>query len=124
MLVISNVITGIIVVINIILKELTVILIVAIGYDTHSEQLSKITNSVFIGQFFNTGFLLLLVYANFESQSFPLSDKFHGPFNDYTDKWYALVGAQIVKTMLTNAVLPPVVEAVPIIKAWFFQRLD
>ena len=26
--------------------------------------------------------------------------------------------------MLTNAVLPPVIEAVPIIKAWFFQRLD
>lgn len=41
-------ITGFIVVVNIILKTLTIKLITWIGFDTHSEQLTKITNGVFI----------------------------------------------------------------------------
>jgi len=54
----------------------------------------------------------------------PLASQFNGPFSDYTDKWYAMVGSQIVKTMLINAFLPLVFEAQPIIESWFFQRLD
>lgn len=93
---ISNVITGIIVVINIIIKEITIRLVTWIGYDTHSERLTKITNLVFTGQFFNTAFLLLLAYANFEELDVPLSQYFTGPFNDYEANWYAIVGSKIV----------------------------
>lgn len=118
-LLMTNIITGIIVVINTLIREITIALITWIGYDTHSEQLTKITNGVFIGQFFNTAILLLLVYANFEDNSF-----FNGPFYDYSDKWYAVVGSQIVKTMIINSILPPCVEAVPIIMGWFFRRMD
>ena len=123
-LVIKNSITIIIVVINYIIREISIRLIIWIGYDTYSEQLTKITNGVFIGQFFNTAFLLLLAYANFSDIDLPLMENFTGPFNDYTDKWYALVGSQIVSTMTINMVLPPAVEAYPIIEGWFCRRRD
>ena len=48
-LITTNVITVIIVVINMVIREITIALITWIGYDTHSEQLTKITNGVFIG---------------------------------------------------------------------------
>jgi len=73
-LVTTNAVTGIIVVVNMIIREVTIVLITWIGYDTHSEQLTKITNGVFIGLFFNTGILLLLVYGNFaENGSLPFA---------------------------------------------------
>ena len=93
MLITTNVITGVIVVINMLIREITIALIIWIGYDTHSEKLTKITNGVFIGQFFNTAILLLLVYANFTESSLPLTSFFNGPFYDYSDKWYAIVGS-------------------------------
>lgn len=119
-LITTNLITGIIVAINMVIKNITISLITWIGFDTHSEQLTKITNGVFIGQFFNTAILLLLVYANLTSSSLPLAQNFSGPFNDYTDKWYAIVGSQIVKTMAINAILPPILEVIPIVTAWYF----
>ena len=48
-LVTTNAITGVIVFINMVIREITIALITWIGYDTHSEQLTKITNGVFIG---------------------------------------------------------------------------
>ena len=107
-----------------IIRDITIKLITWIGYDTHSEQLTKITNGVFIGQFFNTAILLLLVYANFTDSSLPLTSFFNGPFYDYSDRWYAIVGSQIVKTMVINSILPPITEGVGVIMAWFFRRKD
>ena len=123
-LITTNAITGIIVVVNIVVREITIALVTWIGYDTHSEQLTKITNGVFIGTFFNTAFLLLLVYANFTDSNFPGASFFNGPFYDYSDEWYAIVGSQIVKTMIINSILPPIMESIPIIMAWWFQRSD
>ena len=54
----------IIIAINIVLKTVIIKLITWIGEDTISERLSSITNGVFYAQYFNTGFLLLLVNAN------------------------------------------------------------
>jgi len=63
-----------IIVVNIILKTVIIKLICGVGYDTHSKQLSEITNGVFYAQFFNTGFLLLIVNANLkEHTGIPLS---------------------------------------------------
>jgi len=59
-------VTVIIVVINVIFKETVIRLVKWIGYDTHSEQLTKITNGVFVAQFFNTGILILLAFANLD----------------------------------------------------------
>lgn len=112
MLVSTTAITVIIVVINMVIKEITIQLITWIGYDTHSEQLTKITNGVFIGQFFNTAILLLLVYSNMTQSGLTM---FNGPYYDYSDEWYAIVGSQIVKTMVINSILPPIIEAIPVI---------
>lgn len=57
-------------VINEILKIITIWLVERVRYPTHSERLTKITNGVFIAQFFNTGFLITLVSANFTEVPF------------------------------------------------------
>lgn len=120
----SQVVTLIIVVINMVLKNVTISLITWIGYDTHSEQITKITNGVFVAQFFNTAILILLVNANLGELGIPGGSLFSGPFNDYTDRWYSIVGAQIVKTMIINALMPPISEAIPYVLKWFERRGD
>ena len=65
-MIIGNSVSFIIIGINIFLKELIIRMITWVGEDTHSERLSSITNGVFAAQFFNTGFVLLLVNANFK----------------------------------------------------------
>ena len=62
----TNGITLIITAINKVLGAVSISLITWIGYDTHSQMLTKITNGVFAAQFFNTAILILLVYANLE----------------------------------------------------------
>jgi len=121
----SNAVTGIIVVINLILKTVTISLITWIGYDTHSEMMTKITNGVFISLFFNTAILITLVYANLGEVGGPLlSSVFSGPFYDYSPGWYNLVGATLVSTMLLNAFMPPVYELMTIVQCWLFKRMD
>jgi len=98
-MVLTNGITIAIVAINTILKMTIIKLITWIGYDTYSMMMSKITNGVFIGLFFNTGILLLLTNANFGDVSGWLSVPFHGTYYDYSPRWYAMVGATLVSTM-------------------------
>ena len=85
-----------IIVINALLKSIIIQLITWIGYDTHSELMTKITNGVFIGLFFNTGLLLTLTNANLSDVSKSLATLFHGHFYDYSPKWYAIVGSTLV----------------------------
>jgi hypothetical protein len=57
-------ITFTIIAFNLVLKMVIIKLVTWVGYDTNSESLTKITNWVFIAQFFNTGWLLTLVNSN------------------------------------------------------------
>lgn len=82
-------ITGFLVVVNKILQILCIKMITWIGYDTHSNQITKITNGVFVAQLFNIGFVLLLVNANFAETFTGLQNLFQGPFSDYSPQWYA-----------------------------------
>jgi len=109
-LVATNSVTIIIVVINLILKYATIALVTWIKYDTHSEQMTKITNGVFYALYFNTAILILLVYANLEEVAPPLGSIFSGPFYDYSPGWYAIVGNTLTGTMLLNAFMPPIYE--------------
>jgi len=97
--------------INVILRTVTVKLITWIGYDTYSEQMTRIINGVFIVLFFNTGILLLLVNANLNDISSLLGNLFNGRFYDYSPQWYVTVGDALVQTMLLNAFMPPIFEA-------------
>lgn len=64
--VLSNVVTGMVVVINMVLRAVIIIAIDYIGLPTESDRMEKILKGIFITQFFNTGLLLLLCNANFD----------------------------------------------------------
>ena len=123
-LILTNGITVIIIAINYLLKMFTIMLITWIGYDTHSELMTKITNGVFIALFFNTGILLILTNSNFSDVSSWLTAIFHGTYYDYSPLWYANVGSILVSTMWLNAFMPPIYEAMTIGTAWLFQSMD
>jgi hypothetical protein len=57
-------ITVIIIVINTVLKKMVVALVGWIGEDTVSQQKGSVVKGAFLGQFFNTGFIILIVNAN------------------------------------------------------------
>ena len=88
--------TVFIVALNYVLKIIAISLISWIGYDTHSELMTKITNGVFIVLFFNTGILLTLVNANLSDISSVLGNFSYGTFYDYSTRWYATVGNTLV----------------------------
>ena len=119
-----NGVTVFIVALNYVLKITAISLISWIGYETHSELMTKITNGVFIVLFFNTGIMLTLVNANFSDISSVLGNMSYGTFYDYSPRWYATVGNTLVQTMLLNAFMPPIIEAQTSALTWFFQALD
>ena len=119
----------IIIVVNLILKNVIIRGITWVGEDTNSEQLSSITNGVFIAQFFNTGILLLLVNGNMtEHEPKILTKYFNGPFYDYMPAWYSNVGLKIVTTMIINAIMPFVALAttfiVPALKRFVDRKFS
>lgn len=120
----TNGISYSIIAVNYLLKVFTISLITWIGYDTHSELMTKIVNGVFIALFFNTGILLVLTNANLSDVSGWLSAVFSGTFYDYSPKWYASVGSVLVSTMLLNAFMPPIYEGITNATAWLFQTMD
>lgn len=101
-------ITGVIIVFNTILKKSIIKLVIYIGEETHSQQLSSITNYVFFAQFFNTGFLLVLVNANMTEHEPKFLTKYidNGSFYDYSPGWYSNVGKMIMQTMAIGSVMP------------------
>ena len=95
----------IIVALNYTLKDVVIRLINYIGYYYKSDVLSRIVVAVFISQFTNTGFILLIASANFDNT--PLSFiNIKNQFSDYSSHWYEQVGSQIVQTMLIQAFMP------------------
>ena len=109
---------------NLALTTLAISLITWIGYDTHSEMLTKITNGVFLAQFFNTALVLLFVEANFSETFTFAASVFNGKYPDYVPGWYALTGDTFVQTMLINAFLPPITQVVADVQVWLFRRMD
>ena len=120
----TNGITLIITVINQVLTAVSISLITWIGYDTHSEMLTKITNGVFAAQFFNTAILILLVYANLDEVDENAGKLLDGQFRDYSPKWYTLVGNNIVQTMFINAFMPIITETIPVVVSGLKRCVD
>ena len=120
----SNGITVVIVVVNVILKKTTIYLVTWIGYDTHSEIMTKITNGVLLVLFFNTGILMLIVNANLSEVSGTLGHIFDGQYYDYSPTWYAKIGNTLVHTMLLNAFMPIIFEALECVLRWLEIAYD
>ena len=74
----------IVVAVNTIIKKVVVALVAWIGEDTVSQQKASVVKGAFIGQFFNTGFIILIVNANMmEHEPKKFWKIFNGPFYDY-----------------------------------------
>lgn len=87
----------IIVVVNAILKIASIKLCEWVGLGTQSGQRALITNTVFLAQFFNTGFLVLIVSANLrEHEPKAFTNNFDGEYTDYVPDWYIEVGLTIL----------------------------
>lgn len=114
----SNAVQYMIVAINYVLRLFIIKLIIFIGKDTESEQTRLITNGVFIVQFFNTAFLLLLVNANLTEQGGFLGGIFKGKIGDFNTFWFGDIGKTLVGAMMFN-VYWPVMEAF----VWYGYRL-
>ena len=113
-----------ILIVNILFRTIMITLICWIGEDTHSQQLKSITNGIFVTIFFNTGLLLPLVFANFEEVGLPLASYFNAQFPDFTPMWYVVVGFQLEKTMIINALFPFIEFTVAYTKGWLARKMD
>ena len=90
---------------NYILRTVCIILVNWVGYETETEKLERTTTVTFLAQFFNTAFLLLMINVNWSEQpiSFGLTS---GEIPDFNSKWFKLVGASLIYTMIFNSVYP------------------
>ena len=102
----SSAVSYMIVGINYVLRLFIIKLIIYIGKDTESEQTRLISNGVFIVQFFNTAFLLLLVNANFTENFGILGKIFNGSIGDFNSWWFNDIGNTLVGAMMFNVYWP------------------
>jgi len=80
-----------------------------------------------MAQFFNTGFIILLVNANLtEHEPVEFTKLIKGPFYDYMPQWYIDVGMKIVLTMTINMIMPIISCAIsfilPQVKVWYDSK--
>ena len=71
----TNLVTVLVTIINIVIRKMNIALIEAIGYDTVSKQVSMIMQSIFWATFINTGIILLMTNAELKYSAikmFPL----------------------------------------------------
>jgi hypothetical protein len=104
-LALTNFVTVLVAIINIVIRKLNISLINAIGYDTVSKQVSMIMQSIFWATFINTGIILLMTNAELQYsvlQMLPL----HNQYPDLNENWYEEIGPQLIQTMLIMAIYP------------------
>ena len=89
-------IIGSIVVFNYLLKEISIILIKCIGDHNKNTIMSRVIITVFICQFINTGFILMIANANFENTPLDFIGGLRKVYQDFSSAWYLKVGSQIV----------------------------
>jgi hypothetical protein len=78
-----------------------------------------------MAQFFNTGFLILIVNANLtEHEPKWFTRFFNGPFYDYQPEWFQDVGLKILQTMVINSIMPGVQCCVAFIVPMIKRGLD
>lgn len=104
-LILTNCVTVLVAVINIVIRTVNISLVDFIGYDTDSKKISLVMTSVFVAQMVNTGFVVIMTNANLGYSIL----RFLPIRNQYTDidrDWYMNIGIQIQKTMLIMAFMP------------------
>lgn len=112
-----------VVVINIIIRTVGTKLINKIGLHQGDEITMNIMTIIYIGQYINTGILLVVASANFEHT--PLSFiNIRNSYTDYENSWYLVVGKQLQNTMIIQAFVPFINLFLLYGKKFFFRFLD
>lgn len=87
----TNFVTVLVSIMNIVIRKLNIFLIEFIGYDTFSKQTSDVMSTVFWATFVNTGIILLMTNAELRYsvlRMFPL----HQQYPDFNENWYEEIG--------------------------------
>lgn len=90
-------------VINMIIRDISIVFIEFIGFHTETEQVAAIFVLISIATFFNTAVLMLLTNANTE-YTFLSWLPLNGSMTDLNLNWYTDIGDALIWTMLINAV--------------------
>ncbi len=99
----TEIITVLITVVNMIIRDVCIVLIKMIGFHTETVETAAIMTLITVATFFNTAILLLLTNANTKDTILswiPL----RGTYTDLNENWYLDVGTALVWTMLINSV--------------------
>lgn len=105
--VLSVSISFIVVGMNIILRYAVMYLVQWVGDDSLSTQKGRMVQALFVAQFFNTGFIILIANANLsEHEPKALTQLVNGPHYDYDPLWFIDVGLKVCLTMLIQCVMP------------------
>jgi hypothetical protein len=101
----TNLVTVLVSIVNIVLRTINMKLIDTVGIDTQSQKTSLIMKSIFITSFINTGIILLFTNANLEFSILkfvPIKNQ----YTDYTQNWYYDIAPSLCQTMIIMAVFP------------------
>lgn len=93
-----------IVVCNLILKQICFFIVKGIGYKTETEKYAKATRITFVAVLINSAVLPMLVTANF--QEYNMSFGLKGPFPDFSMFWYTMTGNVIMHAQVFNCTFP------------------
>ena len=89
----TNAVTVLVTIINIVIRLLNIKLINAVGYHTLSMQVSLIMLAIFWAQFINTGIILLMTNAELKDAPYPFAlIPIHNQFPDLNENWYEEIG--------------------------------
>lgn len=103
----TNFVTILVTVINIVIRTINIRLINSIGYATVSKQVSLIMQSIFWATFINTGIILLMTNADLSYAPYPFAlFPLYNQYPDLNENWYEEIGPQLCKTMFIMAVYP------------------
>ena len=105
-LVLSNTVTVLVSVVNIIIRTINIKLVDYISYHTHSQATGAIMMSIFVASFINTGIILLFTNAYLEHSILSFVPKPTGQYADIDKNWYLDISSALVKTMLIMACFP------------------
>jgi len=106
-LALTNTVTILVSVINIVIRTFNIKLIGAIQYPTVSKEVSLIMLSIFWATFINTGVILLMSNAELAYSPYPLGlFPIHNQYPDFNENWYEEIGPQLTKTMFIMAIYP------------------
>lgn len=90
---------------NYLLKMIVLTNVGMISYKRHSGRLVSTTIGIYIAQYINSGFGLLIANAYLNLPAwFPIGK--YGKRVDFSSKWYKILGPQFVNNMMFMAVFP------------------